>query len=139
MTRTATRLLAPLLAVGCTLALWVSAGPVRRAPADAAPRPGATLPAPGGSTRPNFLFIVTDDQRWDALGVVHEQGEAARFPWFKTPHLDRLASQGVRFRNAFVVNSLCSPSRACFLTSRYSHLNGVANNRTPFPATAVTH
>jgi arylsulfatase A-like enzyme len=84
--------------------------------------------------RPNFLFIYTDDQRWDALGVVQrEQGEKARFPWFQTPHLDRLASEGVRFRNAFVVNSLCAPSRSVYLTGRYSHLNGVANNHTPFP------
>src|SRR3954468_19885113 len=90
--------------------------------------------------RPNFLFVYSDDQRWDNLGVVQrEQGDQARFPWFKTPHMDRIAAEGVRFRNAFVVNSLCSPSRACFLTSRYSHLNGIANNHTPFPAGAVTY
>ncbi|MCS6860973.1 MAG: sulfatase-like hydrolase/transferase [Abditibacteriales bacterium] len=92
------------------------------------------------SHRPNFVFIYTDDQRWDALGVVQrEQGERARFPWFKTPNLDKLAEQGVRFRNAFVVNALCSPSRACFLTGRYNHLNGIANNRTPFDPNSVTH
>jgi len=90
--------------------------------------------------RPNFLFIFTDDQRWDAMGVVQrEQGAQARFPWLRTPHMDRLAAEGVRFRNAFVVNSLCSPSRACFLTGRYNHLNGVANNRTPFPSDLPTH
>jgi len=89
--------------------------------------------------RPNFVFIYTDDQRWDSLGVVQrEQGEAARFPWLATPNLDRLASEGVRFRNAFVVSSLCSPSRAAFLTGRYNHLNGIANNHTPFPSVAVT-
>jgi arylsulfatase A-like enzyme len=85
--------------------------------------------------RPNFVFIYTDDQRWDALGIVQrEQGEKARFPWFQTPNLDRLASEGVHFRNAFVVNSLCSPSRSVYLTGRYSHLNGIANNHTPFPS-----
>jgi len=90
--------------------------------------------------KPNFLFIYTDDQRWDALGVVQrEQGERARFPWFQTPHLDRLAAEGVRFRNAFVTLSLCAPSRAAFLTGRYNHLNGVANNHTPFPTNSVTH
>src|SRR4029078_6925222 len=79
--------------------------------------------------RPNFLFIYTDDQRWDALGVVQrEQGYKARFPWFHTPNLDRLASEGVRFRNAFVVNSLCAPSRSVYLTGRYSHVNCEANN-----------
>jgi arylsulfatase A-like enzyme len=91
-------------------------------------------------TRPNFLFILTDDQRWDALGVVQkEQGEKGRFPWLKTPNLDQVAADGVRFRNAFVVNSLCSPSRASFLTGMYGHLNGIRNNQTPFPADGLTY
>lgn len=90
--------------------------------------------------KPNFLFLYTDDQRWDAMGVVQrEQGERARFPWFKTPGMDRIAAEGVRFRNAFVTLSLCSPSRAAFLTGRYNHANGITNNGTPFPAEAVTH
>jgi arylsulfatase A-like enzyme len=90
--------------------------------------------------RPNFLFLYTDDQRWDALGVVQrEQGEQARFPWLKSTNLDRLAAEGYRFRNAFVVTSLCAPSRAAFLTGRYGHLNGVVNNHTPFPESSVTH
>jgi arylsulfatase A-like enzyme len=93
----------------------------------------------GAAERPNFVFIYTDDQRWDALGVVQrEQGEKGRFPWLETPNLDRLAAEGVRFRNAFVVSSLCSPSRAAYLTGRYNHLNGVANNHTPFPADNTT-
>jgi hypothetical protein len=84
--------------------------------------------------RPNFLFVYTDDQRFDAMGVVQrEQGDRARFPWFKTPNMDRLAAEGVRFRNAFVVNSLCSPSRADFLTGQYNHINGVINNHMPMP------
>jgi arylsulfatase A-like enzyme/lysophospholipase L1-like esterase len=108
------------------------------APALAAGTAGAAEGRPAG--RPNFLFVYTDDQRWDALGVVQrEQGARGRFPWLETPHMDRLAAAGVRFRNAFVVNSLCAPSRACFLTGRYSHFNGVANNHTPFPVDNVTH
>jgi arylsulfatase A-like enzyme len=102
--------------------------------------PAARAADPPAAGRPNFLFVYTDDQRWDAMGVVQrEQGERARFPWFQTPHMDRLAAEGVRFRNAFVVNSLCAPSRTCFLTGRYSHLNGIANNHTPFPVASVTH
>lgn len=90
--------------------------------------------------RPNVLVVITDDQRFDALGVVQkEQGDAARFPWLETPNLDRLAAEGTRFRNAFVVLSLCAPSRAAMLTGRYNHANGVADNKTPFPADAATY
>ena len=90
--------------------------------------------------KPNFLFLYTDDHRWDAVGVVQrEQGERARFPWFKSPNMDRLAAEGVRFRNAFVTLSLCAPSRAAFLTGRYNHVNGITDNGTPFPTNAVTH
>lgn len=101
----------------------------------------AALGTPGfaAEQRPNILLLITDDQRWDAVGVVQrELGERARFPWFQTPNMDRLAAEGVRFRNAFVTSPLCSPSRAVFLTGRYNHLNGVANNRTPFPTNSVT-
>jgi arylsulfatase A-like enzyme len=99
----------------------------------------ATGQANAGCT--NFIVIVTDDQRWDALGVVQrEMGAAARFPWFTngTPNLDRLAAEGIRFRNAFLTLSLCSPSRAAIQTGRYNHLNGVINNSTPFPTNSVT-
>ncbi len=90
--------------------------------------------------KPNLLFVYADDQRWDAMGVVQrEQGDRARFPWFKSPNMDRLAAEGVRFRNAFVTLSLCAPSRAAYLTGRYNHSNGVANNHTFFPENSVTH
>lgn len=93
-----------------------------------------SAPAKEEVRRPNFIFIYTDDQRYDGMGCVQrEQGDRARFPWFTTPNMDRLAAEGVRFRNAFVVNSLCAPARSCFLTGLYSHLNGVANNHTPMP------
>jgi len=98
------------------------------------------VPLSAAGRKPNFLFVITDDQRWDAMGVVQrEQGERARFPWFESPAMDRLASEGVRFRNAFVTLSICSPSRAAFLSGRYNHLNGVKNNSTPFPEDSVTH
>jgi arylsulfatase A-like enzyme len=98
------------------------------------------IPLYAADRKPNFLFIYTDDQRWDAMGVVQrEQGERARFPWFKSPNMDRLAAGGVRFRNAFVTLALCAPSRAAFLTGRYNHLNGITNNNTEFPTNSVTH
>lgn len=68
--------------------------------------------------QPNFIVIYTDDQRADALGLAN--------PRVHSPNLDRLASRSVRFRNAFVVSALCSPSRAQLLTGRYSSQNGVA-------------
>lgn len=76
-----------------------------------------TRPAPANNRRPNFLFIFTDDQRHDALGCVN--------PLARTPHLDALASRGVRFSNAFVTLSICSPSRAAVLTGLYGSANGV--------------
>jgi arylsulfatase A-like enzyme len=101
---------------------------------------GKVAPSLVAAERPNFIFIYTDDQRWDALGCVQrEQGEQARFPWLKSPNLDRLASEGIRFRNAFVVTALCAPSRAAFLTGRYGHLNGIIDNHSPFNEKSVTH
>jgi hypothetical protein len=63
--------------------------------------------------RPNIIFILSDDHRWDALG---HKGH----PFIKTPHLDRLAKEGVSFNNAFVTTPLCSPSRASFLRMIWS-------------------
>jgi arylsulfatase A-like enzyme len=95
---------------------------------------GLSSLASAADRKPNFVYVFTDDQRWDALGVVQkEQGEKGRFPWLKTPHLDRLAGEGLRFRNAFVVNSLCAPSRASLVTGQYGHVNGVTNNHSPHP------
>jgi arylsulfatase A-like enzyme len=95
--------------------------------------------AASDQTRPNIIFIYADDWRWDCLGVVQkEQGDKARFPWLETPALDKIASEGVRFRNSFVVNSLCSCGRACVLTGRYSHLNGIIGNSTPLPPDTPT-
>ena len=93
----------------------------------------AALAAPA-APRPNVLVILTDDQRWDALGVVQrELGERALFPWLKTPNLDRLAAEGARFANTFVTTSLCSPSRASLLSGRYARAHRVLNNFTEYP------
>jgi arylsulfatase A-like enzyme len=97
----------------------------------------ATLRA---ARRPNFIFVIADDHRWDAVGVVQrEHGAQARYPWFETPAMDRLAAEGVRFRNAFITHSICSPGRAGFLTGKYSHAVGIMGNSRSFPPESVTH
>ena len=105
----------------------------------------ASNDAGASDTRPNFLVIVPDDHRWDAIGYMQErmaaEGRVARFPWFvgRTPGLDRLAREGVRFTNGFVTFSLCSPSRASMLTGQHSHRTGVLDNATYFPEASVTY
>ncbi|WP_247236339.1 sulfatase [Telluribacter sp. SYSU D00476] len=76
--------------------------------------------------QPNVVVILTDDQRWDALGV-------AGNPYLKTPHIDKLAAEGVYFKNYFCTTSLCSPSRASILSGKYAHAHGVVNNFTEYP------
>jgi len=100
----------------------------------------ARQPGEQAARRPNVIFILSDDHRWDAMGVVQrEQGEKGRFPWLKTPSMDRLSAEGVRFTNAFDVLSLCSPSRAALLTGQYNHTNGITTNGMPLSESAVTH
>ncbi len=59
-------------------------------------------------------------------------------PFLETPNMDRLAAEGLLFENTFVTTSLCSPSRASFLTGQYAHTHGVQNNLTPWNDGAVT-
>ncbi|GMU22657.1 MAG: N-acetylglucosamine-6-sulfatase [Phycisphaerae bacterium] len=68
--------------------------------------------------RPNILFIMTDDHAFQAMSCY-----ASRVN--KTPNLDRIANNGMRFDRCFVTNSICTPSRAVILTGKYSHMNGV--------------
>lgn len=79
------------------------------------------MPTVFAADRPNMILFLTDDQRADALGCA---GNTV----IKTPHIDRLASEGLRFRNMFTTNALCSPSRATILTGLYSHSHGVMDN-----------
>jgi N-acetylglucosamine-6-sulfatase len=97
--------------------------------------PPAALPGPlppGGAVRarpverlPNVVFILSDDHRADFTG---HAGHA----FVETPSLDRLAAEGVRFTRAYVTNSLCSPSRASYLTGTRPERHGVWNNFTPW-------
>ena len=70
------------------------------------------------ATRPNVVFIMTDDHAAHALSAYGSRVN-------ETPNLDRIAREGMRFTHAFAVNSICTPSRATLLTGKYSHLNGV--------------
>jgi len=79
--------------------------------------PPQTHAAAASQERPNILFIMTDDH---ASHAVSAYGSKIN----QTPHLDKLGADGVRFKNAFVCNSICTPSRATVLTGKYSHLNG---------------
>ncbi|MFT7197809.1 MAG: N-acetylglucosamine-6-sulfatase [Marinoscillum sp.] len=72
--------------------------------------------------RPNFLFVLVDDQPFDALGLM------GRYPFLQTPNMDRLAKEGVLFTNFFCTQSICSPSRASFLTGTYPHMHGANQN-----------
>ena len=72
-------------------------------------------------SRPNIVFILIDDMRWDTMSNVGH-------PFVRTPSIDRLATEGVRFSNAFVTTSLCSPSRGSFMTGQYAHTHGVRVN-----------
>ncbi len=81
--------------------------------------------------RQNIIFIFSDDHRWDHMSFMGH-------PFIETPGMDRLAKEGVTFNNAFVTTSLCSPSRASFLTGTYAHTHGVKNNLTPWTGKTTT-
>jgi arylsulfatase A-like enzyme len=87
---------------------------------------GDTVDA-GTEARPSIVFLLSDDQSYGTMG--HE-GES----WMRTPGLDRLAAEGVRFTRAFVTTSLCSPSRASFLSGRWARSHGVLDNQTELPS-----
>lgn len=101
-----------------------SSGISRRALLGAAtlsPALAKSAPAARRDTRPNIVFVITDDLRFDALG-------ATGHPFARTPNLDRLAREGVSFTNFFTAVPLCSPSRASFLTGLYPHQHRIINN-----------
>lgn len=75
--------------------------------------------------RPNILFIFTDDHASQAISAYGSKIN-------ETPHLDRIAKEGMLFENCFCTNSLCGPSRAVIQTGKYSHLNGFLTNRDKF-------
>ena len=72
---------------------------------------------------PNILFIFSDDLAYQAISAYGEKRQL-----LQTPHMDRLAREGMRFDRCMVTNSICGPSRATILTGKYSHMNGFFNN-----------
>ena len=75
--------------------------------------------------RPNIIFIFSDDHAYQAIGAYNSKLVA-------TPNIDRIAHEGALFKNAFVTNSICGPSRAALLTGKYSHVNGYKENEGKF-------
>lgn len=71
-------------------------------------------------TTPNILFLMTDQQRWDAMSCSGD--------WVQTPHLDRIASEGIRFTNCVTTSPVCIPTRLSLATGLYPHNTHVWNN-----------
>ncbi|MCX5639175.1 MAG: sulfatase [Planctomycetota bacterium] len=78
-----------------------------------------------------MIFIMTDDHASHAISCYGSKIN-------KTPNLDRLAREGMRFNNCFCTNAICAPSRAVILTGKYSHLNGVIDNAVKFDGSQQT-
>lgn len=83
------------------------------------------------SERPNILFIMSDDHAYQAISAYSDR-------LIHTPHIDRIADEGMLFTNACVTNSICAPSRAVILSGKHSHLNGKIDNIFPFDTTQIT-
>ena len=93
--------------------------------------PGLMTVGCAKTTRPNIIFIMSDDHAERAISCYGSD-------LIQTPGIDRIAREGVRFENSFVTNSICGPSRATLLTGKYSHLNGFRDNRDTFDGSQLT-
>jgi len=85
----------------------------------------------GAKDRPNILFIMTDDHASHAMSCYGSKVN-------KTPNLDRIAAEGMRFTNSFCTNSICAPCRAVILPGKYSHINGLIDNAVTFDGSQPT-
>jgi arylsulfatase A-like enzyme len=93
--------------------------------------PPAQRPLPERLRRPNIVFVYSDDH---AAQAVSAYGSVLN----RTPNIDRLAREGLLFRNAFCTNAICAPCRAVVLTGRHSHENGVIDNEGSFDGSQPT-
>lgn len=82
-------------------------------------------------SKPNIIYIMSDDHDADAISAYGSK-------FIKTPHIDRIAKEGMLFQRAFVGNSICGPARATLLTGQHSHKNGMKDNRTRFDGSQLT-
>ena len=90
-----------------------------------------TNTSPGIDTRPNLILIIADDMAWDDCG-------AYGHPSIKTPNLDQMAREGMRFDAAFLTASSCSPSRSSIITGRYPHQTDAEQLHWPLPPEQIT-
>lgn len=90
----------------------------------------AQTPTPTKEKRPNIIFLLTDDQRWDAMGAM---GNTI----IQTPNMDKLANAGILFQNAYVTTSICCVSRASIFTGQYESRHHIDNFSTDFTADAL--
>lgn len=81
--------------------------------------------------RPNIIYMMSDDHGYQAISAY---GHGLN----NTPHIDKLAKEGVLFHRAFVTNSICGPSRAVMLTGKHSHINGFKDNHSTFDGNQQT-
>lgn len=80
--------------------------------------------------KPNIVLMIADDVSVDDMGCYGNKV-------VKTPNIDRLAKEGMRFDNTFLVASSSSPSRCCIVTGKYPHSTGAAELHTPLPETEI--
>ena len=78
--------------------------------------------------KPNIIYIMSDDHAYQAISAYDSNPATRVSGLIKTPNIDRIGNEGMLFKDCFVTNSLCSPSRAVILSGMYSHLTGARDN-----------
>lgn len=104
--------------------MWITAATLSAVVANAAPA--------ARDPRPSILFVLSDDHGTQAIGAYGSRLD-------RTPSIDRLASEGMRFDRCFCCNSICAPSRATILTGLHSHRSGHTSNERIFTAERLSY
>ncbi len=89
------------------------------------------IQAQQSNIRPNIIYMMSDDHAYKAIS-------AYGYGLNHTPHIDKLAEEGMLFQRAYVTNSICGPSRAVMLTGKHSHINGFKDNQSTFDGNQQT-